>query len=82
MKPVEVIDIHIRIPRDRRAELHFHLEASDGMGYLEEDGGPDLGVVHTPPELVDDMLGYLQALSAELFLTIRAVGSNWPPPKI
>lgn len=68
--PTGMVNFHIRIPRDRRAELHFHLEASDGLGYLESDGEPDLGVVHTPPELEQEMLAYLQSLGDELQLEI------------
>lgn len=71
--PSGMVHFHIRIPRDRRAELHFYLEASDGLGYLEEDGAHDLGVVHTPPELEAEMLAYLQSLRDELHLAILKI---------
>ena len=73
--PREVVDIHIRLPKPSRAELHFHLEASDGLGYLAQGESAELGIVHTPPDFVDEMLAWLEALAERLQIEILDVKS-------
>ena len=71
--PRGTVDITINIPRQRRAELHFHLEASDGLGYLEEGETPDSGLIHTSSGQLEALLGWLEDAAGELELEIVAV---------
>lgn len=54
----------VRLRVDRRMDLHFHLEASDGAAYLES-AGPDrsLGWLEVAPHRADEVRAWLQAVA-------------------
>lgn len=67
--PEETCTIRVRIDPRLRYRLQFHLEASDGMGYLEADGpDPAAARVLVPPSYVDRIRRWLQESAAELGL--------------
>ena len=70
--PTGCVAIPIRIPREHRALLHFHLEASDGFGYLEQGNAPDRGIVQVPPGLEQEVRDWLVALQDELQIEFLA----------
>ncbi len=72
----DVVHIQIRLPRQNRAEVHFHLEASDGIAYLEQGEAPDLGVVHTPPDFVDEVLDWLEKLGPGLQVEVLGLSNT------
>jgi len=67
------ICVHISVPRSERAALNFHLEASDGLGYLEQDGADHLGIIYVPPPFLDDVLDWLEAMPPEINVKIRSI---------
>ena len=74
--PMDVVHIHLRLPRQSRAEVHFHFEASDGLGYLEQGTEPDLGIVHTPPEFVDEVLDWLTRMGPGLQVEVLGISNS------
>ncbi len=58
--------IRVRIPRANRAWLQFHLEAMDGVAYLEDSGQPDIGLLVVPPGMETHLGAWLSAAAKEL----------------
>lgn len=62
------INLRVGLDPARRMDLHFHLEASDGMATLEDSGDPEVGLLEVAPEWLDTCLCWLRASAAELGL--------------
>jgi hypothetical protein len=60
----------VRVPPEKRAELHFHLEAADGLAYLETGPHPSIGRLDVAPGNEARLRLWLELAAAELDLVV------------
>lgn len=76
--PDDAIDWRVDLTTEARMWLHFHLEASDGAGYLERHPeGSRVAILEVVPGRVADVAAWLAACAAELGVH-RVTGEGAP----
>ena len=75
--PRDTVPLYVTVRREARSLLHFHLEASDGMAYVEMDGpDPRHARVSVVPDQVGMIRVWLESWADELGLVWRDGPAN------
>jgi hypothetical protein len=77
--PTDTTDWRIDLTTEARMWLHFHMEASDGAGYLERHPeGSLVATLEIAPGREADMAAWLAACAADL--GVHAASGEGAPP--